>query len=68
MPFKPKLDSKATEIKPFSFDERVKHMLQKKDEKLHKLAEEQYKVDVRFVHIGPIQFIPRMFAAVSALW
>ena len=44
VPFKPKLETKVTEQKPFSFDERVQKEQHRKEEKIMKLAAEQNQV------------------------
>jgi len=44
IPFQPRFDHRATEIKPFSFDERDKEMFARKEEKIQKVFEEEKKV------------------------
>lgn len=44
IPFQPILSHKATEVQPFSFEERTKMMLAKKEEKIKKALEEEKKV------------------------
>ena len=62
VPFKPKLETKVTEPKPFSFAERMRVDQQKKEEKIMKLAEEKNQV---IIHLfagpseGPILLIKR---------
>jgi len=46
LPFHPVLPHKTTEFHPFSFEERTKRMLAKKDDKFKKMLEDEKKVCV----------------------
>lgn len=52
VPFQPVLSHKATEIQPFSFEERTRMMLAKKEEKIKQLLEEDKKM--REFHANPL--------------
>ena len=45
VPYQPKTVHRTTEVEPFSFDKRDQEMLSRKEEKIHKMQEEETKVN-----------------------
>ncbi|XP_070546983.1 targeting protein for Xklp2 homolog [Ptychodera flava] len=61
IPFAPKLSHKTTEMQPFSFEERDKDRLAKKEEKIKQVFEEEEKeeeVKPKFARPAPLPGIP----------